>query len=119
MDTAHQGTWIVTRYRSGDEMVEPDSRTEPVLEIDGTRVSGTMGVNRLTGEWSDVFPLGPLATTRMMGPPELQAQEDALLGHLTNADNVEVVGRGMFLSSDGLLLVELVRSGTEEVSPSS
>lgn len=119
MDSSHQGTWNVTKYRVDDEMVEPDPRTEPALQIEGTRVSGTMGVNRLTGEWTDDFPLGPLATTRMMGPPEMQAQEDALLGHLTNADTVAVVGRGMFLSNDGLLLVELVRSGTDEVSPSS
>lgn len=100
-------------------MVGPDTRTDPVLDIEGTRVSGTMGVNRLTGEWPDAFPLGPLATTRMMGPPDLQAQEDILLAHLTAADKVEVVGRGMFISNEGLLLIELTRSGTEEVSPSS
>lgn len=100
-------------------MVEPDARTEPVLEIDGTRVSGTMGVNRLTGEWSGRVPLGPMATTRMMGPPDLQAQEDVLLRHLVDADTVEVVGRGMFLSGGGLLLMELVETGTDENAPSS
>lgn len=119
MDNAHQGTWMVHKYRSGDEMIAVEEDSAPVIEIEGDRASGTMGVNRLTGQWGDTFPLGPFATTRMLGPPHLQGQEDALLGHLSNADRIEVVGRGMFLSNDGLLLVELVRSGTEEVSPTS
>jgi heat shock protein HslJ len=93
-------------------MVAPDSRSQPVLVIDGAMISGSMGVNRLSGEMTGGFRIGPLATTRMAGPAELMAQEDALLGHLQSADTIEVVEDGMCLSRDGLVLMELRRAGT-------
>lgn len=104
----------MTAYRSGDEMVEPDRRTEAGLVVDGTRIAGSMGVNRFSGQIDDGMPLGPLATTRMAGPAELMRQEDTLLEILQSADMVEVEGEGMFISSDGLLLMELERSGTAD-----
>lgn len=106
-----QGTWVVTAYRSGDEMVEPDRRTEAGLVVEGTRIAGSMGVNRFSGQIDDEIPIGPLATTRMAGPAELMKQEDTLLEILQSADTVEVAGEGMFLSSEGLLLMELERTG--------
>ena len=50
------------------------------------RVSGTGGVNRFAGTYAveaGVLTLGPLATTRMMGPPELMAEEQAVLEALS------------------------------------
>ena len=111
-DSAIQGSWVVTAYRSGDEMVEPDERAEASLTIDGTLIAGTMGVNRFHGRIDGELPIGPLATTLMAGPEELVRQEETLLEHLAGADALDVVGEGMFLSSDGLTLVELERSGT-------
>lgn len=111
-DVVWQGQWVVTRYRLGDEMVAPDQAADATLLVDGDRVSGTMGVNRfMGGHDGEVF--GTLATTMMAGPEHLMTQEQVLLGHLESADHVEVIGDGMFLSRDGLLLVELVQSGTE------
>lgn len=52
-------------------------------------------------------------------PARTEAQEDILLGHLQDEDAVVVVGRGMFLSRDGLALVELDKAGTEDVSATS
>ena len=49
------------------------------------RVSGTSGVNRLVGTYSVDGPLltfGALAGTRMAGPPELMAEEQAVLAAL-------------------------------------
>jgi heat shock protein HslJ len=91
-----------------------DQRAETLLAVDGTRIAGTMGVNRFAGQLDDVSPFGALAMTRMAGPPELMLQEDLLIEHLQAADTVEVIDDGMFLLSDGLLLVELERSGTIE-----
>jgi hypothetical protein len=46
------------------------------------RASGTGGVNRFSGGYAvdgGVLTFGPLATTRMMGPAGLMAEEQALL----------------------------------------
>jgi heat shock protein HslJ len=99
-------------YRSGDEMLIPDDRAAASLTIDGTLVSGSMGVNRFSGQMGAEFPIGPIATTRMAGPPELMLQEDTILEHLQEADTIEVIEDGMTLSRDGLLLVELERTET-------
>jgi heat shock protein HslJ len=112
-DSAIQGSWVVTAYRSGDVMIEPDQRVEASLMIDGTLIAGSMGVNRFHGRIDDDLPMGPLGTTLMAGPEELMRQEDTLLEHLQSADAIEVDGEGMFLRLDGLLLVELERTGTD------
>lgn len=118
-DSALEGNWVVTAYRSGEEMVEPDPRAEASLMIDGALIAGTMGVNRFSGSVDGDLPVGPLATTRMAGPEELMRQEDTLLELLESADVIEVVDEGMFFKSDGLILIELERSGTNaSVSPS-
>lgn len=116
---ALQGTWMVISYRSGDLMVGPDHRTEASLTIDGTLIAGSMGLNRFTGQLEDGVAMGPLATTQMAGPPELMQQEEILLGHLQDADTFEVIDDGMNLSSDGFLLVELEKSGTDDPVPTS
>lgn len=100
-------------------MVEPDERTETLLVVDGEAVSGTMGINRFAGQLGEDPAFGALAMTRMAGPPELMLQEDILLEHLQGADVVEVNDDGMFLRRDGLILVELERSGTEGEFPTS
>jgi heat shock protein HslJ len=114
-----QGTWSVTSYRSGEVMVEPDERSQAQLVVDGSQVSGTMGINRFAGQYGGDVAFGAMAVTRMAGPSELMLQEDILLEHLQSADAVEVSEDGMFVRRDGLLLVELERSGTIEVSPTS
>lgn len=109
---AWQGTWVVLSYRSGEEMVIADERTEARLTFDGSLVTGSMGVNRFSGQLDAQFPIEALVTTSMAGPPELMRQEDTLLEHLQEADTIDVIGDGMTMSLDGLLLVELERTGT-------
>lgn len=51
------------------------------------RASGSSGVNRFTAAYSvagAVLTLGPIAGTRMMGPPELMAEEQAVLAVLSS-----------------------------------
>lgn len=109
-----QGSWIVSRYFSDEEMVEPAAvGRQAGLTIDGDRVAGTMGVNQITGQLgAGGMPVGPLATTRMAGPPAAMEQEAALLQHLHDTDSVEVDETGMSWAKDGLKLVEFSRSGT-------
>ena len=54
---------------------------------DEGHASGTGGVNRFAGTYvvdDGVLTLGPLATTRMMGPPELMVEEQAVLQVLSS-----------------------------------
>lgn len=114
------GTWIVAAYRDGDELVTPDDDgPRPEITFEGDSVFGSMGINRFTGHLERGLVAAPLATTRMAGPSQLMKQEDLLLGHLVEADTIDVDGDGMTMGRDGLNLVELRRSGTNETDDSS
>jgi len=67
----------------GGEPVDPDApRT---VHFEEERVSGQVGVNRFTGVLiidGDLLVLGPVAMTRMAGPPELMAASDVIAGAL-------------------------------------
>lgn len=119
-DVSFDGTWVVIAYRSGDELITPiDGGPDLTLTIDGSGVSGSMGLNRLVGRFEHGSISGPLATTRMAGPPDLMRQEDALLAHLHEADEIVVDGVGMSFRRNGLNLVELRLSGTNGSDESS
>lgn len=109
---SREGTWVVTAYLSDDTMVTPAEGSEASLVIEGNLIAGTMGVNRFSGQITDDLPIGPIATTRMAGPEELMRQEATLLEHLQTADRFDADEKGMILHRDGLVLVELERSGT-------
>lgn len=107
------GVWVVTRYRRDDDLVEPSATGQkPTLEIEGDRLSGTMGVNRLMGRLVNGLPSDPLAMTMMAGPPEAMRQEDRLLALVKETDHIEADSGGMRMSRDGLVLIEFQRWGT-------
>ncbi len=63
-------SWVVT---SIDEEPLPVDDPPTIGFDDEGHVSGGAGVNRFTGTWSldeGVLVFGPLATTRMAGPPD-------------------------------------------------
>lgn len=114
------GTWIVTRYHDGLELVAPDSDgRRPEITFQDDSVFGSMGINRLTGRVERDLIASPLATTRMAGPPQLMRQEALLLQLLVGADTIDVDGNGMTMGRNGFKLVELRRSGTNETDASS
>jgi putative lipoprotein len=80
-------TWLVTEVRG--HPIGPGSSLTFGTQGD---LTGTGGINRLRGSWSSTATsvhVGPLAVTRMAGPPELMAQEasvlEALQGDLSMA----------------------------------
>lgn len=97
-------------YRTEDGWSHPN---DAYLEIEGDRIGGTMGVNRVMGSLDEHGLPGPLATTLMAGPPRLMEQEQQLLRHLGESDSVVVGKQGMTVLHQGLPLVEFTRSGTD------
>jgi len=114
---ALDGVWEVVSYLDEGGLVSP--AFEATLVVEGDRIAGTMGVNRLMGRLEDALPAGPIAVTLMAGLSEAMDQEAKLLRHLEEADEVEVGDWGMRMSRGGLTTIEFQRSGTEGGSRSS
>ncbi len=73
------------------------------LVFDGSRAFGFGGVNRLTGEYTldgDVLELGPIASTRMAGPPEAMQSESDYFGALARVARAAAVGGTLVLFDD-------------------
>ena len=111
------GTWVVLGYERDGEMIQPEG--DAYLEIDGDRLGGTMGVNRVMGGIGPEGLTGPMASTLMAGPQHLMDQEYRLIRLLNAADRLVVDDSGMTWLHDGLTVVEFVRSGTDPGHPSS
>lgn len=87
----------------------------PVLRFDGDgRMTGTTGVNRLSGTWSlagGVLTLGPLVMTRKAGPAGRMALEAALVAALDGPLAAAREGDAMRLGgAQGLLLRPLAEA---------
>lgn len=77
---------------------------------DAGRVHGNTGVNQLTGSWSldaGALEFGPLASTRMAGPPALMDLESRLFTALQQVRRAELGddGRLALQASDSTTLV--------------
>lgn len=72
------------------------------------RVSGSTGINRLAGDYAlvgGVLIVGPLALTRMAGPPDRMELESAVVAALGHELEVVAEGDGVRLGAgSGLLL---------------
>jgi heat shock protein HslJ len=94
--------WSVTGYNNGKEaVVSVAADSELTLEFgsDG-QVSGSAGVNTFSGTYEydgNTLSFGPLATTRMAGPPELMEQETLYLTALEASVSWEVVSGLLYL----------------------
>ena len=100
IDPAGTG-WAVTSI--DEEPIEVDDPPTIAFGQDGS-VSGGAGVNRFTGTWSldeGVLVFGPLATTRMAGPPERMDLERRFLDVLGARCTVVRPGDQLSLTSDG------------------
>jgi len=90
-------SWTVTGYNNGKQaVVSPALGSTLTVEFgtDGT-VAGTGGVNRFNGPFvstDKTVKVGPLATTKMAGEPELMTQEAAYLKALESATTWSISG---------------------------
>ena len=93
--TLSGSSWTITAYNNGKEAVtSPIADSELTLEfVDDKSVAGSGGVNQFNGGYTateDTIEIGPLATTKMMGPEDLMAQEQAYIAALEAAASWEV-----------------------------
>jgi heat shock protein HslJ len=91
------GTWQVEQV--GDTIVAAEGAPTVEFAPDG-RVRGTGGVNRFTGHIEvigDDIQFGPLATTRMAGPPAAMEDERHLLAALSGRRTIVMSGDGLVL----------------------
>jgi heat shock protein HslJ len=97
-ETALPGTsWDVTSYNNGKGGVTtPVAGSELTIAFDADgQVSGAGGVNRYSGPYEvdgSAVTIGPLATTKMAGDPELMAQEQAFIKALESSTTWSGVG---------------------------
>ena len=71
-----------------------------VLDLEESRVSGSGGVNRLTGTFAlseSELRFGSLATTRMAGPESAMHREQSFLAALERVTSYELEGRALTL----------------------
>ncbi|HEX2403959.1 MAG TPA: META domain-containing protein [Acidimicrobiia bacterium] len=76
-----EGDWLVIEIDG--KQVDPEAPR--AVRFEGDRVAGRVGVNRFTGSFTadgDVLEVGPVASTRMAGPPELMDLENRFNSHL-------------------------------------
>ena len=82
-----------------------DPQRDPQVQFDGTRVSGSGGCNRLTGEYRRTghdLKIGPLAATRMAcTDPDRGAVETGFVGALQATTGYALVGSQLTLLDAG------------------
>ena len=81
-----------------------------VLDLEEARVTGSGGVNRLTGHFAltgDELRFGPLATTRMAGPESAMQREAAFLAALERVTSYALDGRTLTLLAEDDPVVRL------------
>jgi heat shock protein HslJ len=91
----------------GESVEVPSDQIRPaiVLDLEESRVTGSGGVNRLTGPFAltgGKLRFGRLATTRMAGPEEAMRREERFLAALDRVTSYELDGRTLtLLTEDG------------------
>lgn len=104
--------WTVTSYNNGKQAVVTVAEGSEVTLAFGPdgRVSGLASVNTYNGPYefsASSVKIGPLATTKMAGPPELMEQEAAYLAALQAATTWTTRGEKLELRDDeGALQVQ-------------
>lgn len=98
-----RNAWTVRRIAGFD--LPADAR-RPTLRLDAetAQASGFAGVNRFTGSYeldAEGLSFGPLASTRMAGPPEAMALEQVYLEALSRVDSWRLRDERLDLLAEG------------------
>ena len=93
--------WTLVELDGEPVEIGPDEiQPTIVLDLEESQVSGSGGVNRLTGTFAlseSELRFGPLATTRMAGPVTSMQREQSFVTALERATSYELDGRTLTL----------------------
>lgn len=103
-EIAPHGDWRLVLLQDGDVVFVPVSGSRITLSLSEDHTcNGSSGVNRYFGSCmasgDGYLSWGPLASTRIAGPPELMNREFLYLSLLARADTWECLGNRLILSS--------------------
>lgn len=101
------GDWLVVEV--GGVAVDPAAPR--AVGFDQGRMSGRVGVNSFTGSFSiddQTVVIGPLASTRMAGPPEMMNLE-ARFNSRVNGEHVVLLEDDQLILGDGEDSIRLIR----------
>lgn len=92
--------WKLAEVGGRPAQTQPGEREAHLLLLDG-RASGGSGCNKLMGSYThsapDTLRFGPVASTRMACPPEIMAQETALVTAFERATRYRIAGETLDL----------------------
>jgi heat shock protein HslJ len=91
--------WVLVEL-GGEQVAAAATGDAPYVELEGGRVSGTGGCNRLTGTYEtseDTLHFGALATTRMACDEAVMRRETAFLAALAATMRFELAGSSLVL----------------------
>jgi heat shock protein HslJ len=113
---ALSGEWTLDWMQGTGPVAPSTGRPAPSITIapDG-KVTGFTGVNRMSSSLDIAraakgeFAMGPVASTRMAGPPEAMQLETGLLGALQRATRYRIDGDHLVLSDASEEVLRLAR----------
>ena len=104
------GTWTLLGFRDGDLFDAVPDDVDINATFDGASVNGSAGCNSFMGSFTvddGVLTFGPLASTRMMCPPQVMEHEDRFLAAMATVETAELTFDGTLVlaPASGLTLV--------------
>lgn len=111
-----QQVWVLDSFADEPAPVESLQGVRPQFTLADGTVTGQGGVNNFTGTYTlsgKDISFGPLASTKMAGPPESMEQETRFFQALESSAHVEVTRETMTLSNDDDVVLMLLIPAAE------
>ena len=101
--------WVLIEL-NGKSFIPSEGLQLPTLKLDAAKqqASGTSGINRYAGSYDlngSTIKFGPLMGTRMAGPPEAMAAEEAFLAAMRNVRGWSIIKQSLELTDGGKQLL--------------
>lgn len=110
------GDWNLSAINKSPIALPAGARQPSLNFTSDGRVSGLAGVNRMSGSFdpaalaSGNISFGPMAMTKMAGPPELMKIEDAFSQALSKVTSARIESNQLILSDSAAELLRFTRA---------